>query len=236
LSAGRLCNYRREFNAIRRITQNPVFSSFSFLLPLYNSLPSAARSWLFGSVIKGSILNIQNTGLINDAFLAEYKGKDQPQAETNLQTALWKSETEYGLKELLRYEDKNSMAFSVETRTPFVDYRLVEFVFSLPACYKIHDGWTKYLLRISTEGLLPDKIRWRKDKLGFPTPEATWMRENGGRIREVFAGKDFRASAYLDNKRILRDLDKLLSIESADGLSALWKPLNLELWLRRMFP
>jgi len=236
LYAGRLCNYRREFNAIRRITQNPVFSSFSFLLPLYNSLPSAARSWLLGSMVKGSILNIQNTGLMNDAFLAKYKGKDQTKAETNLQTALWKSETEYGLKELLRYEDKNSMAFSVETRTPFVDYHLVEFVFSLPACYKIHDGWTKYLLRISTEGLLPEKIRWRKDKLGFPTPEATWMRENGGRIREVFAGKDFRASAYLDEKRILRDLDKLLSIESADGLSALWKPLNLELWLRRMFP
>ena len=235
LYAGRLCNYRREFNAIRRITQNPVFSSFSFLLPLYNSLPAAVRSWLLGSMVKGSILNVQNTSLMNDAFLAKHAGVNQSKAETNLQAALWKSETEYGLKELLRYEDKNSMAFSVETRTPFVDYRLVEFVFSLPACYKIHNGWTKYLLRISTGGLLPEKIRWRKDKLGFPTPEAAWMRENGGRIREVFASKDFRASAYLDEKRILRDLDKLLSIESADGLSALWKPLNLELWLRRMF-
>ena len=236
LYAGRLREYRREFNSIRRMTQNPVFSALSFLLPLYNALPNAVRARLLAGVIKGSILNVQNTGLINNAFLTKYGVEEQSKLETNLQTALWKSEVEYGLKELLRYEDRNSMAFSVETRTPFVDYRLVEFAFSLPACYKIHDGWTKYILRISTEGLLPDKIRWRKDKLGFPTPEVAWMLQNGDRVRAIFAASDFRASAYIDNVRILRDFDSLLSTGSANGWSPLWKPLNLELWLRRMFP
>ncbi len=236
LFAGRLREYRQEFNSIRRITQNPVFSSLSFLLPLYNALPNGVRARLLTGVIKGSILNIQNTGLINNAFLTKYGVEEGSKVETNLQTALWKSETEYGLKELLRYEDKNSMAFSVETRTPFIDYRLVELVFSLPACYKIHDGWTKYLLRISTEGLLPEKIRWRSDKLGFPTPEAAWMRQNRDNIREVFAGKDFKASCYLNNRKILDNLDKQLDKGRAAELSALWKPLNLELWLRKMFP
>jgi asparagine synthase (glutamine-hydrolysing) len=236
LYEGQFGSFWRESNAVRRMTKNPVYSSFAFLLPVYNALPANMRSLLRDRIVKGSMLKLQDTGLIDGAFLQKHAREDQSMAETNLQTALWRSEIEYGLRELLRYEDKNSMAFSIETRTPFIDYRLVEYVFSLPACYKIHDGWTKYLLRASTEGLLPEKIRWRRDKMGFPTPETTWMRGNADKIREVFAGKSFRASGYLDQKWILMSLDKLLGIESAEGLSALWKPLNLELWLRRMFP
>ncbi len=235
LIAGQLGNFWREFSAIGRITKNPVFSSFSFMLPIYNALPSAMRSLLRDRIVKGRILKIQDTGLINGAFLAKHAREDHAKIETNLQTALWKSETEYGLRELLRYEDKNSMAFSVETRTPFVDYRLVELAFSLPACYKIHDGWTKYLLRAGAGGLLPEKIRWRKDKMGAPTPETAWMRGNVDGVRDIFASKSFRASDYLDRRRILHDIDRLLVEGSADGLSTLWKPLNLELWLRRMF-
>lgn len=72
--------------------------------------------------------------------------------------------------------------------------------------------------------------------MGFPTPEAIWMRENRDKVREIFASKSFRASDYLDQKRILQDMDKLLSVVSMDGWTPLWKPLNLELWLRRMFP
>jgi asparagine synthase (glutamine-hydrolysing) len=178
---------------------------------------------------------MQDTGMMNNAFRVKYASKDQTRVEANLQTALWKSEMEYGLKELLRYEDRNSMAFSIETRTPFVDYRLVEYVFSLPACYKIHDGWTKYLLRVSTEGLIPEVIRWRKDKLGFPTPETAWMRLNRDSIREIFAGRDFRAGSYLNSKKILENLDKQLDKGSPASLSVLWKPLNLELWMRKMF-
>ena len=235
LSSGLFSRFWRESNAIRKLTKNPVYSSFAFMLPFYNALPAGMRALLRDRIVKGSILRIQDTGLIRGAFLAKHAGEDQARAETNLQRALWKSETEYGLRELLRYEDKNSMAFSVETRTPFVDYRLVELAFSLPACYKIHDGWTKYLLRASIEGLIPEKIRWRKDKMGFPTPEITWMRGNADKVREAFCSKSFRASGYLDQKRIIGDLDRLLSLESSDGLSALWKPLNLELWLRKMF-
>jgi len=235
LYAGQLTRFIREFGSLRKITKNPVYSSFAFLLPFYNSLLPGMRVLLRDKVVKERMLKTQPTSLVNVAFEMKQVEEGQARAETNLQTALWKSETEYGLRELLRYEDKNSMAFSVETRTPFVDYRLVEFVFALPACYKIHDGWTKYLLRIGTEGLLPEKVRWRKDKMGFPTPELIWMKENGNKVKDIFVDQRFRASDYLDRRKILRYMDKLLSAKSADGWSPLWKPLNLELWLRRMF-
>jgi asparagine synthase (glutamine-hydrolysing) len=76
---------------------------------------------------------------------------------------------------LLSYADRNSMAFSREVRLPFLNHQLVEFVYSLPSEYKIHDGWTKYLLRKAYEGMLPKEITWRKDKIGYATPEKQWM-------------------------------------------------------------
>lgn len=77
------------------------------------------------------------------------------------------------LPALLRYEDRNSMAHSVEARVPFLDYRLVEAALAMPVDQKIHDGWSKYPLR--TSGILPDQIAWRRSKLGFNAPERSWI-------------------------------------------------------------
>lgn len=79
------------------------------------------------------------------------------------------------LPHLLKYEDKNSMANSVETRLPFLDYRCVELAVSLPNEYKIKEGWTKNILRKAINGHLPKEIVWRKNKLGFNAPEKTWL-------------------------------------------------------------
>lgn len=79
------------------------------------------------------------------------------------------------LPHLLKYEDKNSTANSVETRLPFLDYRCVELALSLPNQYKIKEGWTKYILRKSIDSILPKEIVWRKSKLGFAAPETTWL-------------------------------------------------------------
>jgi asparagine synthase (glutamine-hydrolysing) len=84
------------------------------------------------------------------------------------------------LPALLRYEDRNSMAHSVEARLPFLDYRLVEAALSLPVDQKIQNGWSKYPLR--TSGILPDAIAWRRSKLGFNAPERSWI---GGYSRQM---------------------------------------------------
>lgn len=78
--------------------------------------------------------------------------------------------TQASLPHLLKNGDRNSMAHSIEARMPFTDYRLVNYVCSLPVCYKIWHGWTKWLLRRAVEDLLPQHIVWRTDKLGFATP------------------------------------------------------------------
>jgi asparagine synthase (glutamine-hydrolysing) len=80
-----------------------------------------------------------------------------------------------GLEELLRFADRSSMAHGVEVRLPFLSHELVEFVFSLPSTLKIHQGFTKWILRKLVEKKLPADITWRKDKVGFEPPQKSWM-------------------------------------------------------------
>lgn len=83
------------------------------------------------------------------------------------------------LPALLRYEDRNSMAFSVESRVPFMDYRLIEFTLGLPEDLVYRRGERKYILRKAFRGIVPDKILDRKDKMGFVSPEEFWVKGEG---------------------------------------------------------
>lgn len=84
---------------------------------------------------------------------------------------------QFGMYELLRYEDRNSMAFSIESRVPFLDHRLVNFIRALPTHQKINNGWTKLILRKIIADKLPNEIVWRKDKKGFVTPQQDWKKD-----------------------------------------------------------
>lgn len=90
------------------------------------------------------------------------------------------------LRVLIHYSDRVSMAHSIESRMPFMDYRVVEFLASVPAAYKLHGGWTKYLARRAFSGKLPDEIVWRKDKMGWPIPETHWFE---GQLKGWMAGR-----------------------------------------------
>ena len=128
-----------------------------------------------------------------------------------------------GLVNLLHYGDRVSMAHSIESRMPFLDYRLAEFLASVPACYKMHDGWTKYIARLAFDGLLPDEICWRKDKMGWPVPEKIWM---GGPLKAWF-GKSLEGS-----KLVERALAGHAAIES-DNLPRSFYYLNLAAWEKK---
>src|SRR5687768_16678632 len=83
--------------------------------------------------------------------------------------------TMFSLPLLLRFEDRNTMAFGVESRVPYVDHVFVEWMATLPADLRLSRGWTKLILRESLRDLLPPMIRSRKTKLGFSTPESAWL-------------------------------------------------------------
>jgi len=136
---------------------------------------------------------------------------------------------------LLHYEDRNSMAFSLEARLPFLDYRLVEFSFSLPVHLKMDGGVTKVILREAMEGTLPESIRNRMDKIGFATPEEIWFRK-GLRdwIGKILSSKSFAEREYFDVPKVKR-----IFLEYCEGKRndhfLIWRWVNLELWLRTFF-
>jgi asparagine synthase (glutamine-hydrolysing) len=82
---------------------------------------------------------------------------------------------QFSLPLLLRYEDRNTMAFGVESRVPFVDHLFVEWLATVPADLLLAGGWTKRILREALVGVLPERVRLRKSKLGFSTPEREWI-------------------------------------------------------------
>lgn len=170
----------------------------------------------------------------NNQFFAErYNPAFKSPFRSKLNGWLLRSLTQISLPALLHYEDRNSMAFSIEARTPLLDYRLAEFLFKLPFDYKIRNGTTKYILRKAMEGLIPAEILNRKDKKGFPTPVALWFRgELKEGIRGLLTSSSFRERGIFDQKKILRLFEKHCQ-GKGDYSWNIWRWINLELWFQR---
>jgi asparagine synthase (glutamine-hydrolysing) len=151
-------------------------------------------------------------------------------AGRNLHDHLARLLVEDSLPALLRYEDRNSMAFSIEARVPFLDYRLVEWAFTGAAPLRIHDGWTKWAQRMAVRDALPPEVVWRRDKVGFETPETAWLRAGRGCLLDILSADDV-AAPYLDLAAVRRDAPRLL--DAPGGASQVWRWVNLTLWLRR---
>ena len=134
----------------------------------------------------------------------------------------------FGLPELLRYEDRNTMAHSLEGRVPFLDHRLVELAYSLPAEQLVVNGTTKTILRRAFADLLPDEVRTRRDKLGFVTPEHSFLRGAlGGLARDVLNSDRARQRGFSDVDAVLRRL------QSGENIGfEIWRALSVELWAR----
>jgi asparagine synthase (glutamine-hydrolysing) len=204
-------------------------------LGLYNSLPGVAQR---------VIVNLGNArfrtnptvseSMLQPSFKRQFAERRLVHSKHlgyhNLAERLYQDVFVHSLPALLRYEDRNSMAFSLEARVPFLDYRLVEFCFSLPVTQRIRDGWTKWVLRQAMDGILPEQVRWRRSKLGFATPERQWLQEGIGWVRQLFNQGEVLSEPYLHRQAIRR-------IRNSPGnglfnIPGLWRMVNLEVWLR----
>ena len=140
---------------------------------------------------------------------------------------------EYKMEHLLKWEDRNSMCFSIESRVPFLDYRLVEKSLATSNRLKIKDGMTKYILRDAMKGILPEKIRMRKDKIGFATPEDEWFREPAWQVivNDILSSESFKKRNLINQNKAKHLFLKHLS-GKANIANEIWKWINIELWFR----
>ena len=125
------------------------------------------------------------------------------------------------------------MAHSLEARVPLLDHRLVQLAFSLPGDELIRRGETKSVLRRALADVLPPIVRARRDKLGFVTPEARFLRGGLGELAaDVFASRSFRERGFVEPEAASARLARHRSGDIRAGME-LWRALNLELWARR---
>jgi asparagine synthase (glutamine-hydrolysing) len=153
-----------------------------------------------------------------------------PRMPGSLQEHLLLNTASVGLPSLLRVEDRNSMAHSIEARVPLLDHRLVEFAFRLPDELKIRGVETKHVLREAMRGVLPEEVRARRDKIGFRAePTATWRLAERHR-ESLLANRTSYEERWLDSVALAAILDGSDRSEESEFMA--WRAINAKLWLR----
>jgi asparagine synthase (glutamine-hydrolysing) len=143
------------------------------------------------------------------------------------------ADTKTYLHELLMKQDQMSMAASIESRVPFLDHKLVEFTATLPERMKLRGLTTKYILRESMKGILPDAILTRS-KMGFPVPLGAWFRGPfRGLVDEYVLGERTRARGIFDRSYLQQLVNEHQA--GANHSERLWMLINFEMWQRQFF-
>lgn len=196
-------------------------------------VPNIARALLPGWLVSQSRSWIKGDGhWINPEFISCYPV--DATYENRYPTALENHAAAYlqthSLPALLHHEDRNSMAFSIEARLPFLDTRLIDCLWRWPAKLKLKDGISKYVMREAMKGLIPEKVRTRRDKMGFATPQDRWLRETlRPELESLFASSAFARREYWDVSRLQKAYTRYCAGEIEIGTS-IWRCVTLELW------
>jgi asparagine synthetase B (glutamine-hydrolysing) len=136
------------------------------------------------------------------------------------------------LPALLHVEDRTSMAFSLESRAPLLDYRLIEHAARVPSALKLKNLEMKHILRHAVKDLLPPVVYRRTDKKGMPTPIAPWFRDSlAPWVKEMLLEQTTISSGLLDEKYVRKAVSEHLS-GAKDRSTDLWKMLSIETWWR----
>lgn len=187
--------FKKEKKALQ---QNHFLEQWNFRNYIAAYYPDATAKRLQ----KRALTQIKNSTHLNSEFVLRYANEStlHKPVVKQLEDILHYNTFTFGLEELLRYADRNSMAHSREIRLPFLQHDLVELLFSLPSNLKIRDGFTKWILRNSMSGLLPHNIVWRKDKVGYEPPQLQWMQHKN--IQEIImeSRKKLINNGVLDRK------------------------------------
>jgi asparagine synthase (glutamine-hydrolysing) len=197
-------------------------------------LPSILRYALLGSRRRpGWLGGRQSPAWLGPALVdAGTLWRDRPSPPgTVLAQTLWQQITGDGLPALLRYEDRNSMAFGIEARVPFLDVPLVEFALQLPDRLKIARGRRKVALLRATRGIVPDAVRARRDKIAFAPPQRRWLSEAAPRLAHLAVNPRLESEGFVRAGTVAGALERAAAGREDDPVG--WRALIAEMWLRR---
>ncbi|MGL5929808.1 MAG: asparagine synthase (glutamine-hydrolyzing) [Dermatophilaceae bacterium] len=177
---------------------------------------------------------VPTTQLLAADFVAQHRGERFDVEPANLKKRLVQDIFQHSLPSLLRYEDKNTMRFSLEGRVPFLDKEVLKFVFGLSDEAIIKDGWNKRVLRDATRDLLPESINRRRNKIGFTTPQVEWFQRLKNHFYSIFLSESFASRPYWNQTEVLHAFEGWVKGTNDVDTMTFWRLINLELWLREL--
>lgn len=192
--------------------------------------------WRLGRFTVADRLNrrskIPVTSLLSRKFLQQHVKERFDVINDDLKARLQDDIFRHSLQSLLRYEDRNTMRFSVEGRVPFLDTGLLRHLWRHDDEMIIKSGWNKRALRDVTRQLLPPMINRRRNKIGFTTPEEAWFRRMKNSLHEIFTSESFGRRKYFNQAAVVQAFRSYLSGRSSAETMTFWRLLNVELWMR----
>jgi asparagine synthase (glutamine-hydrolysing) len=205
----------------------------------YHLFVSSMLSVLLDRVSEGSLYRkaagwkyrraLNRKGWFTPEFLAHLRVEKAGRIHT-LEDALKISVQRQPLPLFLRIEDRNSMAHSVEARLPFLDYRLVTLLFSLSSVWKMRGASNKYILRQSMAGSIPESVRMRVDKMGFPVPSKQWVAAALHEpLEDMLASREMRESGLFNIDIIRKSLESHRSGSNEDSTD-LFNIAQFQMW------
>ncbi len=165
-------------------------------------------------------------------FAQTYNNERFPVNQTNLKQRLVQDLFHHSIPSLLRYEDKNTMRFSIEGRVPFLDKDLLRTLFGYSNEAIIKNGINKRALRDAMKQRLPEMIRARRNKIGFTTPEYEWAMRLKKEFYTVFNSQSFTYRPYFNGPAVLSAFEDFIHERNDATTMLFWRLMNLELWLR----
>lgn len=226
IQQGKLVNFIKEFFSYTNVHHKDLAFRLNLLFKLF------LRTFLADPTMKKLEKYEMSTKSIYSKDLLRYENRIVlPQKFSNsLNQNLYETVTHTMVPHLLHWEDRNSMAFSVESRVPMLDHHLVDYMFSIPINQKIREGETKFILRQAMEGILPELVRTRKDKIGFATPTDLWIKGKlHTQIGDIFQSSSFKQRGIFRPELIY----KIFTSNPGQFKSnEIWRLFSIELWFR----
>ncbi|MGA8360814.1 MAG: asparagine synthase (glutamine-hydrolyzing) [Candidatus Dormiibacterota bacterium] len=199
----------------------------------------AREAWLLRDIVSPLVRRrlrergqrVDVAGMLAPSFCRGRKPPVDDRVADDLKRRLLQDFRVYSLPPLLRYEDRASMAHSLEARLPFLDQELVDYILTLPRSAIIHNGWTRAIVRQALHGVLPKKVEGRRKKIGFTTPEFRWYRRQRAVLQSLMRSPSFRARPYWKAAAVAENFRRACAGEIEESMF-FWRAVNAEVWLR----
>jgi asparagine synthase (glutamine-hydrolysing) len=197
------------------------------------------EAWLLRDIVGPLVLRrlrertrpVDVHALLQPSFLRRGRQPNDDRVPDNLKLRLLQDFLTYSLPPLLRYEDRASMAHSLEARLPFLDQELVDYILRLPTSSIIDNGWTRAVLRQALRPVLPRKVVRRRKKIGFTTPEFRWYRRQRAALQSLLRSPVCRAREYWRAPELAEAFRRACAGEVSESMF-FWRAINAEVWLR----